>query len=60
MAKRVVDRRNAKEGRRHDFYVPAPEERIVFPLCRGVSALLFRLCDMIDVAVLMQAEQLIC
>jgi len=57
MAKRVVDRRMQKTVGGHDFYVPAPEERIVISaLQRVYRHFYFRLCDMIDVAVLMQAE----
>jgi hypothetical protein len=57
MAKRVVDRRMRKVVGAHDFYVPAPEERIVISaLQRVYRHFYFRLCDMIDVAVLMQAE----
>src|SRR5258706_4373869 len=57
MAQRVVDRRMRKVVSGHDFYVPAPEERVVIStLQRGYRHFYFRLCDMIDVAVLMQAE----
>ena len=57
MAKRVVDRRMRKTVGGHDFHVPAPEERIVIStLQRVYRHFYFRLCDMIDVAVLMQAE----
>jgi len=57
MAKRVVDRRMRKVVGGHDFYVPAPEERVVIStLQRVYRHFYFRLCDMIDVAVLMQAE----
>ena len=57
MAKRVVDRRMRKSIGGHDFYVPAPAERIVISaLQRVYRHFYFRLCDMIDVAVLMQAK----
>jgi hypothetical protein len=57
MAKRVVDRRVRRVVGGHDFYVPAPEERIVISaLQRVYRHFYFRLCDMIDIAVLMQVE----
>lgn len=57
MAERVADRRVRKVVGGHDFHVPAPEERIVISsLQRVYRHFYFRLCDMIDVASLMQAE----
>ena len=59
MAKRVIDRRVRKVVGSCDFYVPAPEERIVIStLQRVYRHFYFRLCDMIDVTLLMQSEPL--
>ena len=59
MAKRVVDRRVRKVVRGRDFHVPAPEERIVIStLQRVYRHFYFRLCDMIDMTLLMQSEPL--
>jgi hypothetical protein len=55
MARRVVDRRIQKEVGGYDFHVPAPEERIVIStLQRVYRHFYFRLCDMIDFAVLLR------
>lgn len=57
MARRVVDRRMQKNVGGHDFYVPAPEERIVIStLQRVYRHFYYRLCDMIDIAVLLRDE----
>jgi len=59
MAKRVIDRRVRKIVGGHEFYVPAPEERIVIStLQRVYRHFYFRLCDMIDMTSLMQSEPL--
>jgi hypothetical protein len=57
LAQRVVNRRVRKIVGRHEFYVPAPEERIVISaLQRVYRHFYFRLCDMIDIACLIQSE----
>jgi len=57
MATRVVNRRGTKVVGGHDFHVPAPEERIVISaLQRVYRHFYFRLCDVIDTALLMQTE----
>jgi hypothetical protein len=57
MARRVIDRRVRKTVGGHDFHVPAPEERIVISaLQRVYRHFYFRLCDMIDMTLLMQCE----
>jgi len=57
MARRVVDRRVKKEVGGLVFRVPAPEERIVISaLQRVYRHFYFRLCDMIDFAVLLERE----
>jgi len=59
MAKRVVEHRVRKAVGGHEFHVPAPEERIVIStLQRVYRHFYFRLCDMIDMALLMQSEPL--
>ncbi|MFY9559330.1 MAG: hypothetical protein WAQ52_03780 [Terriglobales bacterium] len=59
MARRVVDRRVRKVVGGHKFHVPAPEERLVISaLQRVYRHLYFRLCDMIDMTLLMQDEPL--
>jgi len=59
MAKRVVERRVQKVVGGHEFHVPAPEERIVIStLQRVYRHFYFRLCDMIDMTLLMQSEPL--
>jgi len=59
MAKRVIDRRVRKVVGGRDFHVPAPEERIVIStLQRVYRHFYFRLCDMIDMTLLMQSEPL--
>ena len=56
MATRVVERRVRKTVGGHDFHVPAPEERVVISaLQRVYRHFCFRLCDMIDMALLMQS-----
>ncbi len=57
MAQRIIDRRISKTVGRHCFHVPAAEERIVIAtLQRLYRHFYFRLCDMIDVASLLQVE----
>jgi hypothetical protein len=57
MARRVVERRVRKQVAGFEFHVPAPEERIIIStLQRVYRHFSYRLCDMIDVAVLMQKE----
>jgi Uncharacterised nucleotidyltransferase len=59
MATRVVDRRVRKEVAGHEFYVPAPEERIVISaLQRVYRHFYFRLSDMIDMTSLTQSESI--
>jgi len=59
LARRVIARRVQKTVGGHEFYVPAPEERIVIStLQRVYRHFYFRLCDMIDMAVLIQNEPL--
>lgn len=59
MARRVVQRRIVKELNGHKFFVPAPEERIVIStLQRMYRHFYFRLCDMCDVAALLQSKDL--
>jgi len=55
MARRVVERSVLREVGGHTFRVPAPEERIVIStLQRMYRHFYFRLCDMVDVANLLQ------
>ena len=57
MARRVVQRRVRKQVGGFEFHVPAPEERIIIStLQRVYRHFYYRLCDMIDVATLMQKE----
>jgi hypothetical protein len=57
MARRVVDRRVQKSVGGHDFFVPAAEERIVISTMQRVYRhFYYRLCDMIDFAVLLRNE----
>jgi hypothetical protein len=57
MATRVVERRVRKVVDGREFRVPAPEERIVISaLQRVYRHFYFRLCDMIDMTLLMQSE----
>ena len=57
MANRVIERRVRKAVGGHDFYVPAPEERIVIStLQRVYRHFYFRLCDMIDMSLLIHNE----
>jgi Uncharacterised nucleotidyltransferase len=59
MAHRVTERRVAKQIGGRTFYLPAPEERIVISsLQRMYRHFYFRLCDMADVAALLQTNQL--
>jgi hypothetical protein len=59
MARRVVSRRVRKTVGGNEFYVPAPEERIVIStLQRVYRHFYFRLCDMIDMTLLLQNESL--
>jgi hypothetical protein len=59
MARRVIDRRVRQVIGNRSFYVPAPEERIVIStLQRVYRHFYFRLCDMIDMALLLQSESL--
>ncbi len=59
MARRVVERRVRKEVGGQDFYVPAPEERIVIStLQRVYRHFYFRLCDIIDMTSLIQKEHI--
>ena len=56
MARRVVECRVLKVVAGREFYVPAPEERIVISaLQRVYRHFYFRLCDMIDFASLLQS-----
>ncbi len=56
IAQRVIDRRMVKVVGGRSFFVPANEERIVIAtLQRMYRHFYFRLCDMIDVALLLQA-----
>lgn len=57
LARRVVERRVRKVVEGPKFHVPAPEERIVISaLQRVYRHFYFRLCDMIDMAFLIQSE----
>jgi hypothetical protein len=59
MARRVITRRVRKKVGDHEFYVPAPEERIaISTLQRVYRHFYFRLCDMIDMSQLIQNEPL--
>jgi hypothetical protein len=59
LAKRVVDRSVTKTLNGHVFRVPAPEERILISsLQRMYRHFYFRLCDMADVAELLQENAL--
>jgi hypothetical protein len=59
MAERVIEHRVAKTIGGRTFLVPAPEERILIStLQRMYRHLYFRLCDMADVAVLLQTNAL--
>ncbi len=56
MARRVVERRMTKTLNRYTFRVPAPEERVIIStLQRMYRHFYFRLCDMADFALLLQA-----
>jgi len=55
---RVVERRVRKQLEGFEFYVPAPEERIIISaLQRVYRHFYYRLCDMIDIATLLQREE---
>jgi hypothetical protein len=55
LARRVVERRTTQTISGHTFRVPAPEERILIStLQRMYRHFYFRLCDMADVATLLQ------
>jgi len=57
IAERVISRRTSKTIDGHEFYVPAPEERIVISaLQRMYRHFYFRLCDIVDTALLLQTE----
>jgi hypothetical protein len=57
MARRVVQRRVRKQVGGFEFQLPAPEERIIIStLQRVYRHFYYRLCDMIDLATLMQKE----
>jgi hypothetical protein len=57
MARRIIERRTTKSAAGHQFSVPAPEERILIStLQRMYRHFYFRLCDMIDVALLLRTE----
>ncbi len=59
LARGVIARRVQKTVGGHEFYVPAPEERIVIStLQRVYRHFYFRLCDMIDMTLLIQNEAL--
>lgn len=59
LAQRVIARRVHKTVGGREFYVPAPEERIVIStLQRVYRHFYFRLCDMIDMTLLIQNETL--
>jgi len=59
MARRVVQRRVRKKINGHSFFVPAPEERVVIStLQRMYRHFYFRLCDMCDVASLLQNNEI--
>ena len=58
IAMRVVERRVRKQLEGFEFYVPAPEERIIISaLQRVYRHFYYRLCDMIDIATLLQREE---
>jgi Uncharacterised nucleotidyltransferase len=58
MAHRVIERRVMKTLAGRKFFVPAPEERIVIStLQRMYRHFYFRLCDMTDVAALLQRNE---
>jgi hypothetical protein len=57
MAQRVINRRVRKQVGELEFFVPASEERIaISTLQRVYRHFYFRLCDMIDMTLLMQQE----
>lgn len=57
LGRRVIDRRRIKELGGREFHVPAPEERIMIAtLQRMYRHFYFRLCDMVDTALLLQAD----
>jgi hypothetical protein len=57
LARRIVERRIIKTVGGRQFHVPAPEERLVISaLQRVYRHFYFRLCDIIDVALLLRTE----
>jgi hypothetical protein len=59
MAQRLIERRVTRTIDGHSFRVPAPEERVVVStLQRMYRHFYFRLCDMADVAALLQRNEL--
>ncbi|HZP62320.1 MAG TPA: nucleotidyltransferase family protein [Terriglobales bacterium] len=59
MARRIIERRVPKTVSGHRFLVAAPEERILIStLQRMYRHFYFRLCDMADVAALLEAKAL--
>lgn len=57
MARRIIERRIVKAVGEYRFYVPAPEERIVIStLQRVYRHFYFRLCDILDVALLLRSK----
>lgn len=59
MARRVIERRVTRTINDHVFRVPAPEERIIIStLQRIYRHFYFRLCDMAEVAALIQREEI--
>ncbi|MGH9529473.1 MAG: hypothetical protein ACRD2S_06080, partial [Terriglobales bacterium] len=56
MARRVIERRVTKTVNGYTFQIPAPEERVVIStLQRMYRHFYFRLCDMVDFALLLQS-----
>jgi len=59
MAHRVIERRVIKTLAGQQFFVPAPEERVVIStLQRMYRHFYFRLCDMADVSAMLQKDEL--
>jgi len=57
LARRIIERRIERAAGSQQFYVPAPEERLVISaLQRVYRHFYFRLCDMIDAALLLRTE----
>ncbi len=56
LGSRVLERRRTANLEGREFHVPAPEERIIIAtLQRMYRHFYFRLCDMVDIALLLQA-----